>query len=180
MPQRQAADASKTQDAAPKNDLPGGPDMPHSITVPTDAGDPIDVQSSGTSGIARKRDAPVMVSRHDFIAPEQPPKKKSASAGEFTALEHGGKCGDKLGMRPKPGLTRLHTSTSSDQAAPHPVGPTFARSSQKVQQHNNETTWSRSKSKRKRCRKRDVIAAPFAPATAARPPFEEILRNKVG
>ncbi|XP_049522465.1 serine/arginine repetitive matrix protein 2-like [Dermacentor silvarum] len=75
MQQQCATDSSKTQDATQKDSPLRDVNVNLSAIVPTDTGDPMDVQPSGGSTNAAKRGPPVNVLQQDAIVSEQPAKK---------------------------------------------------------------------------------------------------------
>ncbi|KAH7933977.1 hypothetical protein HPB49_019998 [Dermacentor silvarum] len=75
MQQQCTTDSSKTQDATSKDSPLRDVNVNLSAIVPTDTGDPMDVQPSGGSTNAAKRGPPVNVLQQDVIASEQPAKK---------------------------------------------------------------------------------------------------------
>ncbi|KAH7959518.1 hypothetical protein HPB49_011590 [Dermacentor silvarum] len=79
MQQQCTTDSSKTQDATSKDSPLRDVNVNLSAIVPTDTGDPMDVQPSGGSTNAAKRGPPVNVLQQDVIASEQPAKKVPGS-----------------------------------------------------------------------------------------------------
>ncbi|KAH7979022.1 hypothetical protein HPB49_007785 [Dermacentor silvarum] len=76
MQQQCATDSSKTQDATPQDSPLRDVNVNLSAIVPTDTGDPMNVQPSGGSTNAAKRGPPVNVLQQDAIASEQPRQKR--------------------------------------------------------------------------------------------------------